>query len=333
MPTFPCPNCGKSLSIREEFAVKTCKCPACGQKMTVSRPSPSQGKCVPPKPPVVEEIPEVLPASIQSAKQRTSKSSRITNREGNVPKWVWLIPIPVLMLFVCCGGIFFIGLTDTDGRKETQGSSVTSANLTVNDDPLENLLRLWLAWWTCESKTGFPPMNSATLNKYLKQQGNPSEILKGIRIIRWGYGSSNPEVPIACQATTKDGKYYILFGSGKIDHLDEDEMFFRGVSVGKYLEQSKKIAKDNIRKQLEDNEDRWLRAQKDYEEQERKDDAFEKQLKTPEKNPTLEQVRKGHLPFELKVLSERREERKRGLEVARQNYEQQKKRLEEELKR
>jgi hypothetical protein len=302
--------------------------------MTVTRPSSPQVKRVPPKPPPMEEeILDVLPASNQTSKSRARKSPRIWNRDGTVPKWVWLIPIPGVIMFVCCGGLFFIGLTNTDGRKEPQGGSATSATSVVNDDPHGNLLKIWLAWRTCESKTGFPPMNGATLNKYLQQQGNPSEILKGIGIIRWGYDSSDPDVPIACQKTPKDGKYYILFGSGKIDHLDEDEMFFRGISVGKHLEQSKRIAKDDIKRRLKQNDEYWQRIQKDYEEQERKDDAFEKQLKIPEKNPWLEQSRKGNLPFQMKVLTERREARKRSLEVARQNYEQQKKRLEEELKK
>jgi Mg2+ and Co2+ transporter CorA len=139
------------------------------------------------------------------------------------------------------------------------------------------------------------------------------------------------EALIAWQETSKNGKYYVLFASGKIDVLDEDEMESRGATVGKHLAASEKATQNDIRERLKEEEDDWAQTKKMFEEDERKEDAFEKELQKPDQNPANEAVRKMNLPHEMKALVQRRQARRADLEVKRKVYEQQKKRLEEQL--
>lgn len=70
-----------------------------------------------------------------------------------------------------------------------------------------------------------------------------------------------------------------------------------------------------------------------YEEDEKKDDAFEQQLYKPESIPAAEELRKRNLPEQLKALAQRRESRRSDFEVKRKAYEKQKKSFEEQLQK
>jgi hypothetical protein len=219
----------------------------------------------------------------------------------------------------------------TDTKKENREGAAAA----VNADPKGNLEKIWQAWRMCESKNGSAPQEGGMFDKYLKNHGTPSEILKGIGI-RWAISTREPsmrEAMIAWQETSKSGKYYALFASGKIDLLDEDEMESRGVVVGKHRAVSDQFTQDNFKERLKENEDDWAQTKKMFDEDEQKDDAFEKQLQKPDPNPANEAVRKMNLPHEMKALVQRRQARQADLEVKRKVYEQQKKRLEEQLKK
>jgi hypothetical protein len=227
------------------------------------------------------------------------------------------------------GGVdTFIGASGRTSAGKQTPQDVTATNA----DPRGNLERIWRAWRQCESKTGRPPSEGGKFDKYLREQGEPNAIMKGIGI-RWAIDTKllSSELLIAWQQTSEDGKYYVLFASGKIDQLDEDEVAARGVAVGKQRQAQAQLERDNIRRGLKENEKWWTDAKKFCEEEERKDDAFEKQLNTPEKNPAVEKLRVMRLPEELKELANRREARRKDLEVKRKVYEDTKNRLEAEL--
>lgn len=217
-------------------------------------------------------------------------------------------------------------------RKEKAESTSSPA---VNADPKGNLEKIYLAWRTCESKNNFAPEEGGMFDKYLKEHGDPREILKGIGI-RWAIDTrkvSNRQTLIAWQEKSKDGKYLALFASGKIDSLDENEMDSRGVTVGKNRERSDKLQQDNVRQWLKENEESWAQTKKNFEEDEKKDDAYEQQLKKPVTNPAAEELRKRNLPELLKALVQRRESRRIDFEAKRKVYEEQKKKFQEQLNR
>ena len=199
-------------------------------------------------------------------------------------------------------------------------------------DAHANLVKIWKAWQQFEAKNGFGP-EDGRFDKYLREYGDPQEIRKAITIT-WGIDTRHwpkRDLPIAWQQVSTDGKYAVLFVSGQIDQLDEDEMAARGVSVGKHAEESKVSQRQGIERSIQENELSWKRNTEEYLKAEKEDDAYEKNRKTPDENPFLESARKSSLPLELKELARRREERKENYEVQRKAYEETKKRLQQEL--
>jgi hypothetical protein len=171
------------------------------------------------------------------------------------------------------------------------------------------------------------------LDKYLRDLGDPKRIRRGLDFT-WSVEThkiSNQKTAIAWQAVSKGQKYYVLFASGRIDRLDEDEMNSHGLLVGKHLAEGKANYLMNIKKRLDENELAWRQAKEMYEEDEKKDDAYEKELRTPSDIPAVEKLRQARLADDLKALEQRRQQRRSDLETKRKSYEKEKKRQEEQL--
>lgn len=105
--------------------------------------------------------------------------------------------------------LLVIGVIVGCGARKPKAESTSSP--AMNADPKGNLEKIWLAWRTCESKNNFAPEEGGMFDKYLKELGDPREILKGIGI-RWAIDTrkvSNRQTLIAWQEVSKDGKYIL----------------------------------------------------------------------------------------------------------------------------
>src|SRR5262249_19744619 len=71
---------------------------------------------------------------------------------------------------------------------------------------------------------------------------------------------------------------------------------------------------------IQDNEIAWKQTKESYEEDERKDNEYEKMLKTPKSNPSVEERRKAWLDHDLKELNRPRAARKKDFDLKRKVY-------------
>jgi hypothetical protein len=129
------------------------------------------------------------------------------------------------MLFV--GTLFCVGALPgcSSGKVEVQAPL---------DDSQKNLVAIGRAYDRYLSESKKPPTNAEQLKSYLKQDGNPDELLRSPRdgepyVICWGVDLNSPpswakSIPvIAYEKRGKDGKRWVLTTMRVAQPLSEEE--------------------------------------------------------------------------------------------------------------